>query len=132
MAKNSTLNVLGSMIVLASVVSGCGTKVEEVKVSTKPVDKPELVLPEADTLSMRDVEWVIITPENINKVFEDLQKTNGTVVLFAVTEKGYENIALNANDLRTFIQQQNAIILAYRNYYIRSQQALDGAVKITR
>lgn len=49
-------------------------------------------------------------------------------MFFALTEKGYENLSLNLNDLRTFIQQQRAIVAAYERYYMSAEQRLDQAV----
>ena len=128
MLKPSIRNALGC-IAAALLISGCATT-KPIQISTSPVQKPELVLPSADVLAERPVEWILITPDNYEKVFADLKKSGQDVVLFGITAKGYENLSLNANDLRTFMQQQNAIILAYKNYYIRSQSALNGAVKV--
>lgn len=128
MLKNSTVNVLGCLAAVL-LISGCATT-KPIEISTSPVQKPELVLPQADTLSERPVEWILITPDNYEKVFADLKKSGQDVVLFGITAKGYENLSLNANDIRTYMQQQNAIIVAYKNYYIRSQSALSGAVKV--
>ena len=112
-------------------VAACGAKAPEpIKISTSPVERPELVLPEADPVKLRDVNWVVITDENYETVFKELADSGENIVLIGLTDKGYQNLSLNLNDLRTYIQQQNAIILAYRNYYIRSQSALDGAVKL--
>ena len=122
------MNVLGCLAAVL-LISGCATT-KPIEISTSPVQKPELVLPQADTLSERPVEWILITPDNYEKVFADLKKSGQDVVLFGITAKGYENLSLNANDIRTYMQQQNAIIVAYKNYYIRSQSALSGAVKV--
>jgi hypothetical protein len=112
-------------------VAACGAKAPEpIKISTSPVERPELVLPEADPLKLRDVKWIVITGENYETVFKELADSGENIVLIGLTDQGYQNLSLNLNDLRTYIQQQNAIILAYRNYYIRSQSALDGAVKL--
>jgi hypothetical protein len=89
---------------------------------------PELVLPSADPVKTRTVEWIVLTEENFEEVFAKLRNSGKDVVLFGLTAQGYENLSLNANDLRTYIQQQNSIILAYNNYYIRSRDALTGAV----
>jgi uncharacterized lipoprotein YajG len=129
MLKNSTVNVLGCLTA-ALLISGCSTPTKPIEISTSPVQKPELVLPQADAIVNRPVQWLVITPENYEQVFADLEKSGQDVVLFGLTAKGYENLSLNANDVRTYMQQQNAIIVAYRNYYIRSQSALNGAVKV--
>ena len=123
------MNVLGCLAA-ALLISGCSTPIKPIEISTSPVQKPELVLPQADAVVNRPVEWILITPDNYEKVFADLKKSGQDVVLFGITAKGYENLSLNANDIRTYMQQQNAIIVAYKNYYIRSQSALSGAVKV--
>lgn len=127
MAKNLIQNVLGFTTILL-VVSACSRTPEPIEISAKPVDKPVLVLPRADTVKPRDVEWVIITESNFNEKVTELQRRNQPVAFFALTEKGYENLSLNLNDLRTFIQQQNAIIAAYQRYYTSAEQQLEGAV----
>lgn len=87
-------------------------------------------VPTADRIVTRNVEWIIITENNYEQVFERLKKENKDVVLFGVTAEGYENLALNISDLRTHIEQKNAIIVAYKRYYIDSQNSLENAVTI--
>jgi hypothetical protein len=98
------------------------------EIKTKPVTMPELVLPDADPIKTRPVEWIIITEDNREQVFQKLINSGNHAVLFGLTDQGYENLSLNLNDLRTFVQQQNSIILAYRNYYIRTQSVVSNAV----
>lgn len=127
---NLIQSVLGFLTILL-VVSACSTPASDpIEIKTRPVTAPELVLPEADPVRTRPVEWIIITPENYEEVFDRLQNSGRDVVLFGLTDGGYENLSLNINDLRTFIQQQNSIILAYRNYYIRSRAVLSNAVTV--
>jgi len=77
---------------------------------TQIVRSPKPSVPTPDELNLRDFEFVIITPENINEVFANIR---GDKVLFAITTQGYENIALNLSDIRALIQQQKAIIAIY-------------------
>lgn len=112
-------------------LAGCSTnKPQPIEITTKPIDKPELVLPDAGELNMRDIKWVLITPENYEQVFEELGKDGRPVVLFGLTDKGYENLGLNLSDLRAYIQQQQAILAAYENYYQASEAALADAVTV--
>jgi len=124
------LGVLGFLMISAA-VSACSTPpARSIEIKTRPVSIPELVLPEADSMKSRPVEWIIITPENYEEVFKRLQSSGREIVLFGLTNRGYENLSLNINDMRTFVQQQNSIILAYRNYYIRSRATLNNAVTV--
>ena len=127
MASRSIMNVLGCGLAIL-LISGCAAPMpQRIEVSAKPIEKPELVLPNADQLRMREVEWTIITPENFEEKIEDIKKSGRPVVFFALTDKGYENLGLNFSDIRAFIQQQKAIIAAYENYYKNANEALDKA-----
>jgi predicted transcriptional regulator len=64
---------------------------------------------------MRDIEFIIVTPENVEQVFEDIESDD--IVIFGVTDKGYEDIALNLADLRAYIQQQKKVIGIYESQY---------------
>lgn len=123
---NLIKNVLGFGLVLV-LLSGCSSTPQRIEVSAKPVEKPELVLPNADSLRMKDVEWILITPENFEEKVAEIQATGRPVVFFALTDEGYENISMNFSSIRAFIQQQRAIIVAYENYYKNANEALDAA-----
>lgn len=126
MQKLSTVNALGFGLVL--LLSACASSQPKViEISAKPVDKPELVLPTSDSLNMRQIEWIVITPENADDVMTKLSASGGKVAVFALTDKGYENLSMNINDLRTYITQLQAIIVAYEGYYKESNSALDAA-----
>ena len=115
------------MLAALLLTSGCATSPQRIEVSAKPIDKPELVLPKADVVNMREVKWTIITPENFEKVVADAKKAGRPIAFFALTDKGYENLGLNLSDLRAYIQQQQAIIAAYDAYYKKAGEALDAA-----
>jgi len=104
--------------------------IQPIEIKTTPISRPNISLPTVDPISTRPVRWIVITPDNFEEVFAKLQREGQDVVLIGLTGNGYENLSLNLNDLRTYIQQQNAVIVAYRNYYVRSQQAMAGAVQV--
>lgn len=118
-------SALGCGLVLLSACASPQPKV--IEISAKPIEKPELILPSADALNLRDVQWIVITPDNVNEVMAKLSASGGKVAVFALTDKGYENLSMNINDLRTYITQLQAIIVAYEGYYKDSNSALDAA-----
>lgn len=128
--KNSIASALICSIFIAITLSACSSKIEPIEIKTKPVQKPILSVPNADQVISRPVEWIVITENNYQEVFDRLKKDNRDPVLFAITGSGYENLALNLSDLRTHIEQKNAIIVAYKAYYVNSQTALTNAVTI--
>jgi hypothetical protein len=120
-----TANVLlcGLAILL---ISSCST-LNPIEVTSTPIEKPQLVLPSADLVNMRELRWIVINEDNVELVFEILRKTGRPVALFSLDGKSYENVSLNLSDLRTFIQQQTAIIAAYQDYYNKANAAIDEA-----
>ena len=127
--KPSTVNVLGCLItaLLLLSLSGCSWLVRDIEVDYTPVAKPELVVPAADEVRMRKVEWYIITDKNYEAVFNELRESGESVVLLGLTAGGYEAISLNLSDIRAFVQQQQAIIKAYKGYYVESEKVIDEA-----
>ena len=115
--------ILTGLLLLA----GCTSTPRQIEISAKPIDKPNLILPPAQQLNLKEVEWVIITEENAEEVFAQLLKDKKDPILIGLTDDGYEILSLNYSDIMAYIQQQNAIIKAYRNYYEESEQALEDA-----
>lgn len=126
MASRLIVNVLGCLIAI-SLISGCGSAPRRIEVSAKPVDKPALVLPKADELNMKKVEWVILTEENFQEQFAKLKASGRAIALFAIVDQGYENLGVNISSIRSYIQQQQSIIAAYEAYYKASEKAIDTA-----
>ncbi|RLC08804.1 MAG: hypothetical protein DRI24_22810 [Deltaproteobacteria bacterium] len=103
--------VLAGLLVLS--LTGCAW-LEPIETSTVSVDKAPLILPVIDRLSLREIEWIVITPET----YAEIQKGfKGSSALIAVTPRGYESISLNANDIMLLVKQQRAVISAYKKYY---------------
>lgn len=114
---------------LVFTLSGCfGSSIEKIEVSSKPLEKPQLTLPEVDELNLRRVNWIVINESNFEQRLEDLKSTGQPFALFALTGEGYENLGLNFSDIRAMVQQQQAIIVAYENYYQAAETEMDNAV----
>lgn len=116
-----------ALIMTVILVSGCSSMPQKIEVSAKPVPKPQLIVPEANQLNLRDVEFIIITKENAEEVFAQLEADKKDAVLIGLTDDGYESLSLNLSDVMVLLQQQKSIIAAYKRYYEESEQALDEA-----
>lgn len=99
-----------------SILTACGDSTKKLNVVSKPAEKPKLILPKVDELSLRPVTWIVINKDNYEDVFAKLEAAGEPVALFALSEKGYENLSLNFSDIRQLVQQQQAIIVAYEKY----------------
>lgn len=111
------IKIITALAVLLT-LTGCGAMVNPIDVTSAPADRLPLILPEIDEVNQKEVQWVLITEENYEEVFAELKETGEPVVFFALTDSGYENISINYQNARQIIQQQQAIIAAYENYYI--------------
>jgi hypothetical protein len=118
MKKNSIQNALG-FILIGLLISACGSKeiepVKIVEVKTIEIPRPAPIVPEIDQLKLRQVQWVIITPDNVEQKFNEIK--NGEAVLFALTADDYEKISLNLSDVRAAMDQQKKIIAVYQDSY---------------
>ncbi len=98
-------------------LAGCGGVAP--KIIEKPilVDRPELMVPEIQPVQQYDFEWIVITRENFDSVTRELESRGQTIVLFAITPQGYQNLSLSIAELRRFITQQQSVIVSYKTYY---------------
>jgi hypothetical protein len=107
---------LSGMLILAACSSSQEIEtVPPVEIRTVEVPRPAPIVPDVDQLRLRNVQWIVLTPENIEEKFAQIQR--GEAVLFAVTVEGYENIALNLSDIRALIAQQQRIIAVYKSQF---------------
>ena len=102
---------------LAVFLTSCGSSVKEIQVSTVEVSKIPLNLPSLDPLQLQGVEWIIITKDNAMEIFEEIKSKGGEYSLFALTDTGYEKLALNFTDIRNRLAEQRQILLSYKEYY---------------
>jgi hypothetical protein len=124
----STKNVLrwltlATSLLLVSSLTGCasfslfGDKVKPIEVVAKPLNKTALAIADPDPIKTKPITWVIVTPENAEQIFKDMDTKGQNLVLFAITDDGYQQLALTIADLRNFINTQRTIIIKYKDYY---------------
>ena len=81
------------------------------------VKKPSLNLPNPDPLVMKEVKWVVITRDNAEQIFAELESKGEPIAMFGMTTDGYENLTLNMQDIKAYLLEQKQILLQYREYY---------------
>ncbi len=98
-------------------LAGCGGVAPKIVEKPILVDRPELIVPEIQPAEQYNFEWIVVTKENFAEVARELESKGQTIVLFAVTPQGYQNLSLNIAELRRFITQQQSVIVSYKTYY---------------
>lgn len=105
------------MLILTTILSSCSRLPTQVDYTPVPIDRPELILPDTDTLDMKSVDFIIVTLDNAEAVFKKLEAEGQPVVIFGMDSQNYENNAVNFSNIIKLLSQQKSVILAYENYY---------------
>ena len=120
------MNAQLSLILLISLffINGCsilpkfwGDDVKPIEVKEVAVERIKLNIEPPKPLQPEKIEWVVITPDNVDKVWKKLKSKNKDLVLFGLTDDGYEKLSINMAEIRNFINTQRIIILKYKDYY---------------
>jgi len=104
------------MLCLLVLLAACGRN-EKIIEKPVPIEKTELIVPDVRPVEQYDFEWIVVTQQNFAEVVKNLESKGQTVVLFAVTPQGYQNLSMNIAELRSFIVQQQSVIVSYKTYY---------------
>lgn len=111
-------------LLLATSLPGCailpnffGKKVKPIEVVAKPIEKTPLDIPAPDPLKLSPVKWIIITPANMESIFKQMEQNEQNLVLFAITDDGYQSLAMTMAEIRNLINTQKTIIIKYKEYY---------------
>jgi hypothetical protein len=91
--------------------------VKPVEIQTKKEERTKLNIDQPAPLKVRPIDWVVVTPENVEEVFAKLKEKNTDVVLFALTDDGYEALSLTMADIRNYLATQRSIVIKYKEYY---------------
>jgi hypothetical protein len=111
-------NVLLFGLAILFLNSCAGLAVKEIQSYKIEKKREPLALDMPAPLELQDVDWIIITKDNADEVFEKVKNDkNGDYALFALTDNGYEKLALNFADIRNKLAEQRQIILSYKEYY---------------
>lgn len=122
------------LLLLSSVfvLTGCSifsSPVKQIETVKTEVERPKLNLPNPQPLDLRDVEWVIVTKENAEEVFAELEKKGEPIAIFGLTAKGYEALSLNIADIKVYLGTQKELLVQYRDYYEPKKEEDNGTGK---
>jgi|LakMenEpi03Aug12_release.lakeMendotaPanAssembly.Ray.scaffolds.fasta_scaffold01844_14 hypothetical protein len=92
-------------------------KTQPIEVKTVPLEKTPLNLDNPQPLRLRPVDWIVVTPQNWEEVFKQMQTKEQNLVLFGLTSEGYQTLAVTIAELRNLINTQRIIIEKYKEYY---------------
>ena len=87
--------------------------------------RAKLDLPDPESPRIQDLNWIIITSENAEEVFNKLKEQNIDPVLFGLTDDDYEILAVNFAQIRAYMIKQKLTLDQYRKYYESEETIVD-------
>lgn len=114
------INLLILLPIVALISSGCSSiglgGGEKVVVTDSTYVKQSIPIQERPKpVVFPDTEWYVVNETNLDEFLKKMDKEAGDTVFFAITPKGYENLAIGVGDLRRYILQQRQIIIYYES-----------------
>ena len=116
---NKLTYFLAPLAVLLVVTACSRTPIKEVVTVPTVVETPEIEAPtinivrRPDPVTMKDADIVVVTESNLEDVIKRIKDTQGEFVLYAMTASSFEALALNLEQIKRFIEEQNEVILYY-------------------
>jgi hypothetical protein len=120
------LPILSTFLVLS--LTACDST-KKIEVISSPIERVPLNLPPVDRVTLDEIEWILITPDNAEKVWADIEKKKYDIVLFGLTDRGYESLSVNIAKLKQLVTQQKAVIASYKRYYEDQNTAIKNQEK---
>jgi len=85
-------------------------------VETPQIEAPTIrIVPRPDPIEMRNADIVVVTEANLEQVIARVKQEQGDFVLYAMTAQSFESLALSFEQIKKFIEEQNAVIVYYEN-----------------
>ena len=94
------------------------TVVETVRIEA-PVIK---IVPRPNPIQMKNSDIVVVTESNLQEVIDNITTIQGEFVLYAMTASSFEALALNMEQIKRFIEEQNQIILYYEKAVTKEEE----------
>ena len=89
------VRLIVSVLVFGLLLNGCaGLAVKELQSYKIEKKREPLDLPMPQPLSLVDVEWIVVTKDNVDEVMEKVKAEGGDYALFAVTDDGYKKLSI--------------------------------------
>lgn len=103
------------LVALAALtISGCSLFQREIiienVVTEVPIAQPSLPRP----IELSDVEFHVVTKENLDEFLADMENQSGAVVFVAMTIADYELLAGNMQEIKRYINELGAVIVYYK------------------
>lgn len=127
-ARLLPIPTIALLLIVSLTLTGCASwfrkPVDPIQVAVKPVEKTPLAIENPQPLRLKPLDWIVITPQNWEDVFKQMQAKEQNLVLFGLTSDGYQALSVTIAELRNLINTQRIIIQKYKDYYEPAKPAV--------
>ena len=127
--------ILWSLSLLLLLSSGCSLlpREKEIIVQTVEVEKQIPLQLQPKPLQFNDSYWHVVTEANFDEFIEKFKKEHGEAwVLYAVSVRSYQSMALNLAELKRYIEQQKQIIIYYEEAIKPKQPSVEVSEEVKK
>lgn len=107
---------LSLLLLLSSIVlTSCGS-IKTLEVFSTPVEKKIIQPADPRPVKLELLNFDVVTIDNIDEFLAQVKKAqkNDEYVFYAISPKNFEVLALNMQEIKRFIMQQQDIIVYYK------------------
>jgi len=107
------VNIIRFVLVLLIpiILTSCNTVPKTIEISSKPVEKIKLNIPEPRPLSLSNPTWLVVTDATKDDIIDK------NAVIFGITVEDYKNMAVNQAEVLRILEAYKNTLRAYKNYY---------------
>ena len=106
--------IVFSSLLSLLLLSSCSWKPEKQIITKAEVYVPTInVVSRPNPLTLRNADVIVITEKNLKEVIQRVKDMQGSFVVYALDPKSFESLAINMEEIKLYIEQQNKIILYY-------------------
>ena len=107
---------LSLLLLLSSVLlTSCGS-IKTLEIFSSPVEKKIIQPADPRPVKLELLKFDVVTSDNIDEFLAEVKKAqkNDEYVFYAISPKNFEVLALNMQEIKRFIMQQQDIIIYYK------------------
>ena len=102
--------LVGSTLLLSS----CSWTPEKEIVTVEKVITPTIAIAQKPkSIKMLDAKVIVITEKNLPEVIKKVKAGMGEFVIYGLDPQSFKNLAINFEQIKRYIEQQNQIIFYY-------------------
>ena len=111
--KNLLVFPLTAVLLLSSGCSAFKNPLKQIEIKTVEVERVIPTQNRPRPVDLNDIYFYVVTEQNFEEFKQRFIKENGDFLLYALSVRDYETLALNMAEIKRYILQQKQIIIYY-------------------